>query len=390
MDSIYKMDTGFDFSVSENQQLVGQMVKDFAEKHIRPHVMEWDEAQHFPADLFSKLGELGMMSVFVPEQYGGSGFGYLEYVTVIQEIAKVCGAIGLSVAAHNSLCTGHILAFGNGEQKHRWLPKLATAECLGAWGLTEANTGSDAMRMSTTAVLDGDHYIVNGSKNWITHGKSGGIAVVMVRTGEKGDSKGISALVIERGTPGFSAGKKENKLGMRASETTEMIFDNCRVPKENLLGNEGEGFKQAMKVLDGGRISIAALSLGIAKGAFEAAVAYAKERHQFGQPIASFQGIAFKLADMATEIEAAELLLMQAADLKNKHLPVTKQSAMAKYFASEVAVKVATDAVQIFGGYGYTKDFPVEKYYRDAKLCTIGEGTSEIQKIVISREVLRG
>ncbi|MDB5142800.1 MAG: acyl-CoA dehydrogenase [Mucilaginibacter sp.] len=380
---------GYDFSVSENQQMVGQMAKDFAEKHIRPHVMEWDETQHFPAELFKKLGELGMMSVFVPEEYGGSGFGYFEYVTVIQEIAKVCGSIGLSVAAHNSLCTGHILAFGNEEQKLKWLPKLATAEWLGAWGLTEANSGSDAMRMGTTAVRDGDHYIINGAKNWITHGKSSGVAVVMVRTGEIGDSKGISTLVVERGTPGFSAGKKENKLGMRASETTEMIFENCRVSVENLLGNEGEGFKQAMKVLDGGRISIAALSLGIAKGAFEAAVAYAKERHQFGQPIANFQGIAFKLADMATEIEAAELLLMQAADLKNKHLPVIKQSAMAKYFASEVAVRTATEAVQIFGGYGYTKDFPVEKFYRDAKLCTIGEGTSEIQKIVISREVLK-
>jgi alkylation response protein AidB-like acyl-CoA dehydrogenase len=380
---------GYDFSISENQQMVGQMAKDFAEKHIRPHVMEWDEAQHFPVELFKKLGELGMMSVFVPEQYGGSGFGYFEYVTIIQEIAKVCGSIGLSVAAHNSLCTGHILAFGNEEQKQKWLPKLATAEWLGAWGLTEANSGSDAMRMGTTAVRDGDHYIINGAKNWITHGKSSGVAVVMVRTGEIGDSKGISTLVVERGTPGFSAGKKENKLGMRASETTEMIFDNCRVPVENLLGKEGEGFKQAMKVLDGGRISIAALSLGIAKGAFEAAVAYAKERHQFGQPIANFQGIAFKLADMATEIEAAELLLMQAADLKNKGLPVIKQSAMAKYYASEVAVRTATEAVQIFGGYGYTKDFPVEKYYRDAKLCTIGEGTSEIQKIVISREVLR-
>jgi len=390
MDSTYKTDTGIDFSVSENQQMVGQMAKDFAEKHIRPHVMEWDEEQHFPRELFNKLGELGMLSVFVPEEYGGSGFGYFEYVAVIQEIAKVCGSIGLSVAAHNSLCTGHILNFANEEQKQKWLPKLATGECLGAWGLTEANTGSDAMRMGTTAILDGDHYIVNGSKNWITHGKSGGIAVVMVRTGEIGSSKGISALVIERGTPGFNAGKKENKLGMRASETTEMIFDNCRVPKENLLGNEGEGFKQAMKVLDGGRISIAALSLGIAKGALEAAVAYSKDRHQFGQPISNFQGISFKLADMATQIEAAEMLIMQAADLKNRHQPVTKQAAMAKYYASEVAVKVATEAVQIFGGYGYTKDFPVEKYYRDAKLCTIGEGTSEIQKIVIAREALRG
>ncbi|GAC1304645.1 MAG: acyl-CoA dehydrogenase AcdA [Mucilaginibacter sp.] len=380
---------GYDFSTSDNQQMIGQMAKDFAEKHIRPHVMEWDEAQHFPVDLFKKLGELGMMGVVVPEQYGGSGFGYFEYVRVIVEIAKVCGSIGLSVAAHNSLCTGHILAFANEEQKHRWLPKLATAEWLGAWGLTEANTGSDAMGMNTTAVLDGDDYIVNGSKNWITHGKSGDLAVIMVRTGEKGDSKGISALVIEKGTPGFTSGKKENKLGMRASETTELIFDNCRVSKANLLGNEGDGFKQAMKVLDGGRISIAALSLGIAKGAFEAAVTYSKERKQFGQPISSFQGIAFKLADMATEIEAAELLIMQAADLKNRHQPVTKQSAMAKYYASEVAVRTATEAVQIFGGYGYTKDFPVEKYYRDAKLCTIGEGTSEIQKIVISREVLR-
>lgn len=390
MDNTYKTDTGIDFSVSENQQMVGQMAKDFAEKHIKPHVMEWDEEQHFPRELFNQLGELGMLSVFVPEEYGGSGFGYFEYVTVIQEIARVCGSIGLSVAAHNSLCTGHILNFANEEQKQKWLPKLATGEWLGAWGLTEANTGSDAMRMSTTAVLEGDHYIINGAKNWITHGKSSGVAVVMARTGEKGDSKGISAFVVERGTPGFNAGKKENKLGMRASETTEMIFDNCRIPKENLLGNEGEGFKQAMKVLDGGRISIAALSLGIAKGAFEAAVAYSKERHQFGQPISNFQGISFKLADMATQIEAAEMLVMQAADLKNRHQPVTKQAAMAKYYASEVAVKVANDAVQIFGGYGYTKDFPVEKYYRDAKLCTIGEGTSEIQKIVIAREALRG
>lgn len=380
---------GFDFSANENQRMVGQMAKDFAERNIKPHVMEWDEAQHFPIELFKQLGELGMMGVFVPEQYGGSGFGYFEYVTVIVEIAKVCGSIGLSVAAHNSLCTGHILAFGNEEQKMKWLPKLATCEWLGAWGLTEANTGSDSMGMNTIAVLDGDHYIVNGSKNWITHGKSSNVAVVMVRTGAKGDSHGISALVIEKGTPGFTHGKKENKLGMRASETTELIFDNCRVPKENLLGAEGEGFKQAMKVLDGGRISIAALSLGIAKGAFEAAVAYSKERKQFGQSISNFQGIAFKLADMATEIDAAELLIMQAADLKNRHQPVTKQSAMAKYFASETAVRTATEAVQIFGGYGYTKDFPVEKYYRDAKLCTIGEGTSEIQKIVISREILR-
>ena len=391
MDALVKDDlqNGFDFALTENQQMVAQMVRDFAEKHIRPHVMEWDEAQHFPIELFKQLGDLGLMGVLVPEEYGGSGFGYLEYVIVISEIAKVCGSIGLSVAAHNSLCTGHILAFANEEQKQRWLPKLATCEWLGAWGLTESNTGSDALGMNTTAVADGDHYIVNGSKNFITHGKSGDVAVVMVRTGDKGESKGISTLVIEKGTSGFTHGKKENKLGMRASETTELIFDNCRVPKENMLGSEGEGFKQAMNVLDGGRISIAALSLGIAKGAYEAALAYSKDRKQFGQPISSFQGIAFKLADMATEIEAAELLIMQAAATKNAHEPVTKYAAMAKYYASEVAVRVATEAVQIFGGYGYTKDFPVEKYYRDAKLCTIGEGTSEIQKIVIGREVLR-
>lgn len=388
MQQMLDISSGFNFSETENQEIIRKMVRDFAEKNIRQNVMEWDEAQHFPIELFKQLGTLGLMGVLVPEAYGGSGFGYQEYVDVIVEIAKVCGSIGLSVAAHNSLCTGHILAFGNEEQKQRWLPKLASAEWIGAWGLTEANTGSDALRMMTTAVEDGDDYIINGAKNWITHGKSGDVAVVMVRTGEKGDSKGISAIVVERGTPGFTAGKKENKLGMRASETTEMIFDNCRVPKTNLLGNVGEGFKQAMKVLDGGRISIAALSLGIAKGAYEAALAYSKERHQFGQPIASFQAISFKLADMATEIEAAELLIRQAADLKNRGLKMTKESAMAKYFASEVSVRCATEAVQIFGGYGYTKDFPVEKFYRDSKLCTIGEGTSEIQKIVIAREVL--
>lgn len=383
------MDIGISFNETENRTMVKNMVRDFAEKNIRKNVMEWDEAQHFPLELFKELGQIGLMGVLVPEEYGGSGFGYQEYVDVIVEVAKVCGSIGLSLAAHNSLCTGHIMAFGNEEQKAKWLPKLATAEWIGAWGLTEANTGSDALRMRTTAVLDGDEYVINGSKNWITHGKTGDVAVVMVRTGETGSSKGISAIVVERGTPGFSAGKKENKLGMRASETTEMIFDNCRVPKENLLGLEGEGFKQAMKVLDGGRISIAALSLGIAKGAYEAALAYSQERQQFGQSISSFQAISFKLADMATEIEAAELLIRQAADLKNRHLPMTKESAMAKYYASEVAVKCATEAVQIFGGYGYTKDFPVEKFYRDSKLCTIGEGTSEIQKIVIAREILK-
>ena len=373
----------------ENREMVRQMVREFAHKHILPHVMEWDEAQLFPLDTFKAMGQLGIMGVLVPEEYGGAGLGYDEYVDIIVEVASVCGSVGLSLAAHNSLCTGHILTYGDADQKRRWLPKLATAEWLGAWALTEANTGSDALRMATVAELDGNEYVVNGAKNWITHGKSSDVAVVMVRTGEKNRSAGVSALVIEKGTPGFAHGKKENKLGMRASETTELVFDNCRVPRENLLGKEGEGFKQAMKVLDGGRISIAALALGIAKGALGAALKYAKERHQFGQPIANFQGISFKLADMATEIEAAELLIRQACALKNRGADVTKNSAMAKYYASEVAVRCATEAVQIFGGYGYTKDFPVEKYYRDAKLCTIGEGTSEIQKLVIAREVLK-
>ncbi|SKB38902.1 Acyl-CoA dehydrogenase [Parapedobacter luteus] len=373
----------------ENREMVRQMVREFVAKHIQPHMMEWDEGQYFPVDTFKAMGELGVMGTLVPVEYGGAGLGYHEYVDIIVEIAKVCGGIGLSFAAHNSLCTGHIMTFGNDSQKQRWLPKLAAGEWLGAWALTEANTGSDALRMGTTAVLDGDEYVINGSKNWITHGQSGDIAVVMVRTGEKDRSHGISALVVEKGTPGYSSGKKENKLGMRASETTELIFDNCRVPRENLLGTEGEGFRQAMSVLDGGRISIAALALGIAKGAWEAAAKYAKERHQFGQPIANFQGISFKLADMATDIEAAELLIRKACELKNQGREVTKNSAMAKYYASEVAVRCATEAVQIFGGYGYTKDFPVEKFYRDAKLCTIGEGTSEIQKLIIAREVLK-
>lgn len=378
-----------EFIETENQVMITQMVRDFCEKEIRPYFMQWDETQEFPIQIFHKLGELGLMGVLVPQEYGGSGLGYFEYVTVISEIAKVCGSIGLSVAAHNSLCTGHIMSFGNEEQKRKYLPKLATGEWIGAWGLTEHNTGSDAGGMNTTAVLDGDYWVINGAKNFITHGKSGNVAVVIARTGEKGDSHGMSAFIVERGTPGFSAGKKENKLGMRASETTEIIFDNCRIPKENLLGKQGEGFIQAMKILDGGRISIAALALGIAKGALEASVKYAKERQQFGKPIAEFQGIAFKLADMATDIEAAELLINQAADMKNKGMKMTKESAMAKYYASEVAVRVSTEAVQIFGGYGYTKDFPVEKFYRDSKLCTIGEGTSEIQKLVISREILK-
>jgi alkylation response protein AidB-like acyl-CoA dehydrogenase len=377
------------FEPTENQKMVAQMAKDFAEKHIRPHVMEWDEAQIFPKATMQEMGKLGLLGVLVPEEYGGAGLGYFEYITAITEIAKVCGSVGLSMAAHNSLCTGHILQFGSEEQKKKWLPKLATGEWIGAWGLTEANTGSDAMRMQCVAKEDGDHYIINGTKNWITHGITGDVAVVLIRTGELLDSNGITAIVVERGTPGFRGGKKENKLGMRASETAELIFEDCRVPKANVLGKVGEGFKQAMKVLDGGRISIAALSLGIAKGSYEAALKYSKERHQFGEPISNFQGIAFKLADMATRIEAAELLTLQAADLKMKHKPMTKESAMAKYYASEVCVWAATEAVQIFGGYGYTKDFPVEKFYRDSKLCTIGEGTSEIQKLVISRAVLK-
>jgi alkylation response protein AidB-like acyl-CoA dehydrogenase len=351
--------------------------------------MEWDESQEFPVHIFKKLGELGLMGVFIPEEYGGSGFNYFEYITVVAEIAKVCGSIGLSVAAHNSLCTGHIYYHGSEEQKKKYLPKLASAEWIGAWGLTETGTGSDAGGMNTTAVLEGDHWVLNGSKNFITHGKSGDVAVVIARTGEKGATNGTSAFIIEKGTPGFSAGKKENKMGMRASETCELIFNDCRIPKENLIGVVGEGFKQAMQILDGGRISIGALSLGIAKGAYEAALKYSKEREQFGQPISKFQSIAFKLADMATEIEAAELLLYQAAYLKNNKKKMTKESAIAKYYASEVAVRTANEALQIFGGYGYTKDFPVEKFYRDAKLCTIGEGTSEIQKLVISREILK-
>ena len=374
---------------NENQKMIQQMVRDFAEKEIRPKMMEWDESQHFPVELFKKLGNQGLMGVLVPEEYGGSGLGYFEYITIVSEIAQVCGSIGLSVAAHNSLCTGHILYHGSEEQKKKYLPKLATGEFIGAWGLTETGTGSDAGGMATTAVRDGDYYVLNGSKNFITHAISGDVAVVIARTGEKGDSHGMSAFIIEKGTPGFMSGKKENKLGMRASETAELIFNNCRVHKDQLIGEEGKGFIQAMIVLDGGRISIGALGLGIAQGAFKAAVKYSKEREQFGKPISQFQGIAFKLAEMGTKVKVAELMLLEAADRKNRHLPMTKEGAMAKYYSSEIAVEVATDGVQIFGGYGYTKDFPAEKFFRDAKLCTIGEGTSEIQKLVISREILK-
>jgi alkylation response protein AidB-like acyl-CoA dehydrogenase len=378
-----------DFKSTELTEQVAQTARDFAFQNIRPHVMEWDEAQTFPVEVFKAMGNLGLMGVLIPEEYGGAGLGYFEYNEIIQEIAKVCGSIGLSVAAHNSLCSGHILSFGNEEQKKKYLPKLATAEYIGAWGLTEPNTGSDAGNMKCVAVKEGNDWLINGTKCWITHGNSSDVAVVICRTGETRTKDNSTAFIVERNSTGLSAGKKENKLGMRASETTEMIFNDCRIPDENRLGEVGDGFKQAMKVLDGGRISIAALSLGIAKGAYEASVQYSKERHQFDQPISNFQGISFKLADMATEIRAAELLIAQCCDKKMRGENITKESAMAKYYASEVAVKVSTDAVQIFGGYGYTKDFPVEKFYRDSKLCTIGEGTSEIQKIIIAREVLK-
>ena len=381
--------THMNFELNENQQMIADMVRDFGDKEIRPNLMQWDEDQELPTDVLKKLGDLGLMGVLVPTEYGGSGFGYFEYVTALTEIGSICGSIGLSVAAHNSLCTGHILQFGNEEQKKKYLPKLASCDFLGAWALTEPNTGSDAMRMKCTAEEDGDYYILNGAKCWITHGKSSEVVVAIVRTGELLDSHGMTAFIIDRDNPGLKAGKKENKLGMRASETAEVIFEDCKVHKSMVLGNVGDGFIQSMKILDGGRISIAALSLGIAKGALSAAVKYSKEREQFGQPISNFQGIAFKLADMATEYEAAELLTFQAADLKNRGQKVTKESAFAKYFASEVAVRNSTEAIQIFGGYGYTKDFPVEKFYRDSKLCTIGEGTSEIQKLVISREILK-
>ncbi|HEX8677317.1 MAG TPA: acyl-CoA dehydrogenase family protein [Segetibacter sp.] len=376
------------FEVSELTRQVAQTARDFAFQHIKPFVMKWDESQEFPIEVFKKLGELGLMGVLVPEEYGGAGLSYFEYNAAIQEISKVCGSIGLSIAAHNSLCTGHILLFGNEGQKEKYLPKLAAGKFLGAWGLTEPNTGSDARNMNTIAVRQGDEWILNGTKNWITHGISGDVAVVISRTGEPRTSGNSTAFIVERGTPGFSGGRKENKLGMRASETAEMVFDNCRISDAQRIGEVGDGFRQAMKVLEGGRISIASLSLGIARGAFEAALQYSKERHQFDKPISSFQGISFKLADMATEIEAAELLTLQACDLKIRGEKMTRQAAMAKYYASEAAVKVSTEAVQIFGGYGYTKDFPVEKFYRDSKLCTIGEGTSEIQKMVIAREVL--
>jgi len=378
-----------DFDLGPNNTLVAESARSFADKFIKPHIMDWDESQHFPKDLFKKAGEFGFMGVLVPESLGGSGLGYHEYVSIIEEISKVDPSIGLSVAAHNSLCTNHILLFGNDDQKNKWIPKLASGQHLGAWGLTENNSGSDASGMSSTAVKNGDGWVLNGTKNFITHGISGDIAVAVFRTGEKGQKRNATAFVIERGTKGFKAGKKENKLGMRASETAEMIFDNCIVSDKNRLGEVGEGFIQSMKILDGGRISIAALSLGISKGAFNASLKYSKERVQFGKPISSFQGISFKLAEMATEIEASELLIRKASQEKNMNRPMTKLSAMCKMYASEVCVKISNEAVQIHGGYGFIKDFPVEKFLRDSKLCTIGEGTTEIQKLVISRNILK-
>lgn len=377
------------FELNENQQMIAQMVRDFAEKEIKPNLNKWDADEFFPVETMKKMGELGLLGIYIPEEYGGSGFGYFEYATALMELGKVCGGVGLSVAAHNSLCTGHIYYHGSAEQKRKYLPKLATGEWIGAWGLTEANTGSDAMRMKTVGVKDGEYWVINGSKNWITHGLSGDVAVVLVRTGDLLDSNGITAFIIEKGTPGFSAVKIKDKFGVRASETAELIFDNVRIHESQVIGQVGMGFKQAMQILDGGRISIAALSCGVARGAYEASLKYAKEREQFGQPIAKFQAIGFKLADMATEVEAAELLTYQAADLKNRKQNLTKQGAFAKYYASEVAVKCGNEAMQIMGGYGYTKEYPAEKFLRDARLMTIGEGTSEIQKIVISREILK-
>jgi alkylation response protein AidB-like acyl-CoA dehydrogenase len=377
------------FELNENQKMITQMVRDFAEKEIKPYLNKWDEEEFFPVETMKKMGELGLLGIYIPEEYGGSGFGYFEYATALMELGKVCGGIGLSVAAHNSLCTGHIYYHGTEEQKRKYLPKLASGEFIGAWGLTEPNTGSDAMRMKTTAVKDGEYWVINGAKNWITHGLSGDVAVVLVRTGELLDSNGITAFIIEKGTPGFSAVKIKDKFGVRASETAELIFDNVRVHESQVIGQEGQGFKQAMQILDGGRISIAALSCGVARGAYEASVKYAKEREQFGQPIAHFQAIGFKLADMATEVEAAELLTFQAAYLKNTKQSLTRQGAFAKYYSSEVAVKCGNEAMQIMGGYGYTKEYPAEKFLRDARLMVIGEGTSEIQKVVISREILK-
>jgi hypothetical protein len=377
-----------DFELSEEQQQIRMSVREFAEGEIRPHVREWDESQHFPVELVPKLAEQGLMGVIFPEEYGGAGMGYVEYATIIEELSRVDGSVGISVAAHNSLCSNHIYLFGTEEQKRKYLVPLASGQKLGAWGLTEPQAGSDASGTRTTAVKKEGGWLVNGSKNFITHAIHGDTCVAMASTDRAMRSKGITAFIFEKGTPGFGPGKKEDKLGLRASETASVIFEDCFIPDENRLGGEGLGFIQSMQVLDGGRISIAALALGIAQGAYESALRYSKERQQFGKPISEFQAIQFKLADMATEIEAARLLTYRAAALKDAGRKTTKESSMAKLYASEVAVRVSEEAIQIHGGYGYTKDYPAEKYWRDSKLCTIGEGTSEIQRIIIAKQVL--
>lgn len=374
---------------NEEQEVIRDTIKDFAENKIRPKIMEWDEAQIFPVDVMHQLGELGFLGILVPEKYSGAGLGYTEYALVVEEIAKVDPSVSLSVAAHNGLCTNHINLFANEELKEKYLPDLATGRKIGAWGLTEPGSGTDAGGMKTTAVKEGNEYVLNGTKTFITHGASGETAVIMAVTDPSKGTKGISAFIVEMDTPGFITGKKENKLGMRASETTQLIFENCRVPAENLIGNEGEGFIQAMKILEGGRISIAALSCGLTAGCLEASLKYSGERKQFGKPISDFQAIRFKIADMATELEAARLLTYKAATLKDSNQPIQQAAAMAKLYSSEIAVKASNEAVQIFGGYGFVKDYPVEKYYRDVKLLTIGEGTSEVQRIVIARNMLK-
>jgi alkylation response protein AidB-like acyl-CoA dehydrogenase len=378
-----------DFTLSDDQKEIKRSVREFAEREIRPHVMEWDESQHFPLEILPKLAELGLMGVTFPVQYGGAGLGYVEYALIIEELARVDGSVAILVAAHNSLCAGHIYLSGTEEQKRKYLVPLAKGEKLGCWSLTEPQAGSDAGGTKTTARLEGDYWILNGSKTFTSNGTYADICVAMAVTDKAARKHGISAFIIEKGTPGFRVGKKENKLGLRSSDTAEVIFEDCRIPKENCLGQPGEGYVDSLKVLDHGRISIAALAVGMAQGAFEAALAYAKQREQFGKPIAQFQAIQFKLADMATEIDAARLLTFRAASLADSGCRVTGEASKAKLYAGEAAVRVANEAVQIFGGYGFIKDYPVEKYYRDVKLCTIGEGTSEIQRIVIARELLR-
>jgi hypothetical protein len=378
-----------EFGFSEELLEIKRTAREFAENEIRPHVMEWDEKQIFPIEALKKLANLGFLGVLIPTEYGGAGLGYTEYVTIVEELSRVDGSIGISVAAHNSLCTGHIYLCGTEQQRKRFVEPLARGEKIGAWSLTEPEAGSDAGGTQTVAKLDGDHWVLNGQKTFTTHGTYGDVCVAMAVTDKSAGHHGISAFILEKGMPGFFPGKKENKLGLRASDTSTVVFDECRVPKENLLGTPGSGFIDALKILDGGRISIAALAVGMAQGAYEAALQYAKQRKQFGKPIAEFQAIQFKLADMATEIDAARLLMHRAAWMKDRGMQTTAQSSMAKLYAGEVAVRVANEWVQVHGGYGYIKEYPAEKFYRDVKLCTIGEGTSEIQRLVIAREILR-